>query len=62
MTTTHELIVHGAAVLVTVAESADGLFTAKVNGRPEVQAVATTRDGALRKIANRMQYATDLAA
>lgn len=61
MSTTHELIVQGAAVLVTVAER-DGLFHAKVNGMPEVQAVADTREAVMRKIGQRMNYATDLAA
>lgn len=61
MSTTHELIVQGVAVLVTVEER-DGLFTGKVNGRPEIQATASTRAAVLRKIDNRMQYATDIAA
>jgi len=61
MSTTHELSVLGAAVLVTVSER-DELFTAKVNGMPEVQAVATTREGVLRKIAHQLTYAVDQAA
>lgn len=58
---THEVIVQGAAVLVTVVER-DGLFYAKVNGSPEIQAVGPSREDALYKIAKRAQYATDLAA
>jgi hypothetical protein len=61
MSTVHELIVQGAAVLVTVAER-DGLFYAKVNGQPEIQAVAETREAAMRKISNRVSHAADLAA
>lgn len=61
MSTTYEVIVSGAAVLVTVAER-DGLFYAKVNGMPEVQAVGISREDVLRKIAKRAQNATDLAA
>lgn len=61
MSTVHELIVHGAAVLVTAAE-VDGLFYAKVNGQPSIEAWGKTREDALAKIAKRVQYATDNAA
>lgn len=61
MTAVIELSIQGAAVLVTVEER-DGLFYAKVNGMPQVQAVGVTRESALSKVANRMQHAIDTAA
>lgn len=61
MSQTMELMVCGAAVLVSVSQREDGKYTAKVNGRPEIQVIAETVAGALAKVYSAVQNAMDLS-
>ena len=61
MSVSMQLMVCGAAVLVSVSQREDGKYVAKVDGRPEIQVVAETFAGAIAKSYNAVQHAMDLS-
>lgn len=56
-----QLMVFGAAVLVSVNQREDGKYEAKVEGRPEIQVTADTFAGAIAKTYNAVQHAVNVA-